>query len=383
MADSIPSFGIYLHWPFCQSRCPYCDFNAYAAVDYKMDEWEEAYLRQLDFSARETGGRVCESVFFGGGTPSLMRPSTVAAIMERISRHWKLASDAEITLEANPSSSEAEKFAGFWRAGVNRISIGVQSLRRDGLAKLGRLHSVEESRAAFEAAAKSFERVSIDLIYGRQHQSLRDWQVELREAMQWGAEHLSLYQLTIEPGTAFGSRLKAGGLDGLPGDELAADMQTAAAEICGQSGYRRYEVSNFARPNCESRHNLLYWRSQDFLGIGPGAHGRITVSGRRAATETVLSPAEWLRQVYESGSGENRRCWLSTEEQASEYLMMSLRLAEGTDLRRLQALSGSTLDAERLERFQSDRLVKISGGRLTATERGSLVLNSIVSELQP
>ncbi len=380
-ADSNPAFGIYLHWPFCESRCPYCDFNAYATADYDMDEWSEAYLRQLETAAQETGGRICESVFFGGGTPSLMRPSMVAAVLERINGLWHLPGDAEITLEANPSSSEAHRFAGYRRAGVNRLSIGVQSLRRADLASLGRLHTADEARAAFETAAGIFNRVSVDLIFGRQDQSLSSWQAELGEAVQWGAEHLSLYQLTVEPGTAFGRRREAGRLHGLPDEDLAVEMQTAAEEICSRSGYRRYEISNYARPGCECRHNLLYWRCRDFLGIGPGAHGRITVSGRRAATETRLSPEDWLRAVSESGSGESERAWLSAEEQASEYLMMSLRLAEGTDLRRLRKLSGNRLRSDRLDQLRSGGLVETAGGRLTATGRGSLLLNSIAAAL--
>ena len=310
-----------------------------------------------------------------------MHPETVDAIIERIDRHWGLLGDSEITLEANPSSSEAERFAGFSSAGVNRLSIGVQSLRDRDLAALGRLHTVEEARFAFDAAARCFDRVSIDLMYGRQHQTLADWRTELEEALGWGSDHLSLYQLTVEPDTAFGVRQSAGRLSGLADDELAAEMHLAAIDCCGRFGIRQYEVSNFCRPGGESRHNLLYWRGQDYLGIGPGAHGRFTVGGRRRATENYRSPAQWIQMVAKTGTGESKRYWLTGGEQAIEYLMMSLRLSEGSDIHRFQDMSGAPLNAGKLAMLEGDGLVRLSGGRLRATRRGGLVLNSIVAEL--
>lgn len=379
--DSIPEFGIYLHWPFCQSICPYCDFNTYTNNIVDGDAWTQAYLQQLDNSMREAGGRVCHSVFFGGGTPSLMPLAMVTAILARINKNWGLASEAEITLEANPSSSEAIKFAGFKSAGINRLSIGVQSLRNRGLAALGRLHTVADSKFAFELAAKHFKHLNIDLMFGRPEQSLKEWQEELAEATQWGAEHLSLYQLTIEPKTPFGRRHAVGKLPGLPSEELAADMQMSAAAICETSGYTRYEISNYAPSGCESRHNLLYWRGQDFLGIGPGAHGRLTIDGRRVATETHLLPAKWLESVRVYGSGESKRTILTSKEQSDEYLMMSLRLTEGTDLKRLMKLSGTKLNAERIGQLQNDGLIEVVDNRLIATKRGRMLINTLVREL--
>lgn len=310
-----------------------------------------------------------------------MEPSLIDAILARVNRYWTLADNVEITLEANPTSVEANRFADYRAAGINRVSIGVQSLRHADLLRLGRQHTSAEARVAYHTACDNFDRVSIDLIFGRQHQSLDDWQDELREALAWEAEHLSLYQLTIEPNTSFGLRHTAGKLEGLPTDELAADMQSLAESVAGQSGYRRYETSNYARQGCESRHNLLYWRCDDYLGIGPGAHGRLSLGGRRTAIETYLSPTKWLAMVAETGSGESQRVNLTADEQASEYLMMSLRLSEGTDLQRLLSLSTDIIDRAKLEQLQLDGLVRVSEGRLIATKDGSLLLNSVIQQL--
>lgn len=376
-----PSFGIYVHWPFCESKCPYCDFNTYADTKQDQNEWQLAYLRQLDTYYNESTGQNCDTIFFGGGTPSLLHPKIVAAIIERIDNHWGLAKNTEITLEANPSSSEASRFAGYSQAGINRLSIGVQSLESSGLKSLGRLHSVDDARLAFEIASQNFNRVSVDLMFGRQHQSLATWKNEIKEAAQWGAEHLSLYQLTIEPNTAFGLRHNSGLLQGLPNDDLAADMHIVAEEICSQNGYHQYEVSNFAKKGGESRHNLLYWRCEDYIGIGPGAHGRITLDNQRIATETHLSPAKWLKSVSVSGSGENQRTPLSKDDETNEYLMMSIRLTEGTDLSRIQNLTSNYRVKQRLKLLQEDNLVEVKDGRLKATRSGILVLNSIISSL--
>ena len=374
-------FGIYVHWPFCEARCPYCDFNAYAGLSFDQEEWRDAYLKSLDHALEETRGRKCVSVFFGGGTPSLLEPRVVAAIIDRAGRNWSLDEEAEITLEANPSSSERARFSEYGFAGVNRISIGVQSLSDDGLRQLGRLHDAREARLAFDAAPASFGRVSIDLIYGRQHQGLQEWREELTEALDWEPQHLSAYQLTIEPSTAFGMRHRAGRLQGLPSEELAAKMQEATVEACQGHGYRQYEVSNYALPGGESLHNLLYWRGRDYLGIGPGAHGRITVEGRRSAVETILSPKKWLGSVFERGHGEASRYWLDPETQSREYLMMSLRLTEGTDLEVYTTLAGRPLAAERVAGLEELGLVKSTGSRLMTTGAGSLVINSIIAEL--
>lgn len=376
-----PEFGIYLHWPYCQSLCPYCDFNTYAAKQIDYDAWTKAYLRQLDHSSEEIGGRDCQSVYFGGGTPSLMPPSMVGDILTRIDRHWTLSDQAEVTLEANPSSSDTQKFSDYRAAGINRLSIGVQSLRNDGLKTLGRQHTSTEAKSAFEIANRHFKRINIDLMFGRPNQSLKTWEKELEDVTLWGAGHLSLYQLTIESKTAFGLRHAAGKLPGLPTEGAAAEMHEVAEEICQSAGYRRYEVSNYAYRGHESRHNLLYWRSQDFLGVGPGAHGRLTITGQRVATETHLAPSTWLNKVGEKGSGESRRVLLSQKEQADEYLMMSLRLKEGTDLKRLMDLSVAPLNQERLNQWQTHGLIKIDHDRLFTTTRGSLLLNTLVRDL--
>ncbi len=373
--------GIYLHWPFCEARCPYCDFNAYATTEFDVDEWSRCYGIELDRLARESADRTCQTVFFGGGTPSLMPPELVASVLDRIDRDWGFANDAEITLEANPSSSDAERFAGYAAAGVNRLSIGVQSLRNTDLVRLGRLHSACEARRAVETAASQFARLSIDLMFGRPNQTLVEWRQELTETVQLGTEHLSLYQLTVEPGTMFGARLATGRLPGLPDQDLAVDLHAAAMEICGQNGLDRYEISNFARPGAQCRHNLLYWRGHDYLGIGPGAHGRMTIDGQRAATETILAPAEWLSAVSERGTGESRRNWLSPDEQASEYLMMSLRLAEGADRLRLRQLTSHIPNQEQLDLLRELGQIEVAHERLVATTGGSLVLNSLISAL--
>lgn len=379
---TIPSLGIYVHWPFCESKCPYCDFNAHADPGADQDLWLASYLRQLDSYFDETGTRHCGSVYFGGGTPSLLDPNVVGGILERIDALWGIGPGTEITLEANPSSSEAARFDGYRSVGVNRVSIGVQSLRDDDLRQLGRLHSADDARGAYEAAA-AFPRLSIDLMYGRQGQGVDAWTAELEEALAWGAEHYSLYQLTIEPGTAFGRRLKAGRLPGLPDEPLAADMFEATGAICADAGLRQYEISNFARPGGESVHNLAYWRCQDFLGVGPGAHGRISLRGLRAATEAHPEPKIWLESVAKSGTGESVREWLDSRNQAAEYLIMSMRLAEGMDLERFDSLNGDGLNPDAVDKLEAEGLAAVDRGRIRATEKGRLLLNAIVARLLP
>ena len=375
------SFGIYVHWPYCEARCPYCDFNAYVESTIDHGRWRDALARQLDHYAREYEGQDCGSIFFGGGTPSLMEPETARAVVRRISSLWNLSSDAEVTLEANPSSIESGRFAAYREAGINRVSIGVQSVRDAGLKRLGRLHSARDARNAFETARTRFDRVSIDLIYGRQGQSMSDWLSELEEAMEWLPDHLSLYQLTIEPGTPFGRLQEAGRLPGLPDSELAADMYLATLEECSRRGYANYEVSNFAKPGHESRHNLVYWNCGDYIGIGPGAHGRVTTSIGRAATETFPSPVAWLRAVEETGTGESGRTWLSRKEQAQEYLMMSLRLASGMNIERYEELAGRSVATPVVADLERRGFLLRNGSSLRATVNGALVLNTIVSEL--
>ncbi|MGR3342170.1 MAG: radical SAM family heme chaperone HemW [Paracoccaceae bacterium] len=374
-------FGLYIHWPFCQAKCPYCDFNSHVAADIDQFRWNRAYLCEIRRIGAETQGRVLNSVFFGGGTPSLMRPDLVASILETVRATWANSYDFEVTLEANPTSVEADRFAGYRDAGVNRVSIGIQALNDAALKALGRLHSVSEARAAFDLARSTFERVTFDLIYARQCQTLADWRAELSEALSMAADHLSLYQLTIEDGTAFGDRLAKGKLRGLPNDDDAADMYLATQDICQAAGMPAYEVSNHAVAGAESRHNLIYWRSGNYAGIGPGAHGRLTIDGQRMATDTPLSPSEWLERVEKTGNGENSRLPLSRADQAAEFLMMGLRLSEGISLDRYEALAGMPLQSCDIKVLQDLSLIEIDTGRLRVTQSGRPVLNAVIGEL--
>lgn len=376
-------FGLYLHWPFCASKCPYCDFNSHVAARIDQPRWKAAYLSEIDRLAAETGPRVLNTVFFGGGTPSLMEPDLVHAILERIRARWPVANDLEVTLEANPGSVEAGRFRAYAQAGVNRISMGIQALNDQDLRRLGRLHSASEARAAFEIARSVFERVSFDLIYARQYQDLAGWERELTEAANMAVDHLSLYQLTIEDGTAFGARYAAGGLKGLPDDDLSADMYLKTNEILDELGMPAYEVSNHARPGAESRHNLIYWRYGDYGGIGPGAHGRLTIDGQRHATDTLLQPEQWLDQVERTGSGEHSRQAIPAADQAGEYLMMGLRLTEGIDLDRYARLAGQPLDESSVIRLTDLGLIEIDGTRLRTTRSGRPILNALIRDLMP
>ena len=373
-------FGLYVHWPFCQAKCPYCDFNSHVSREINQSTWVRAYLSEIERLGAETRGRVLTSIFFGGGTPSLMAPETVGAVIDAARKFWPFANDIEISLEANPGSVEATRFAGYRDAGVNRISMGVQALNDEDLRRLGRIHSVSEARAAFDIARNCFDRVSFDLIYARQGQDLAHWKSELTEALSMAIDHLSLYQLTIEEGTAFGDRYARGKLRNLPSDDTAADMYQATQDICGAHGMPTYEISNHARPGAQSRHNLIYWRYGDYLGIGPGAHGRLTLDSTKYATETYMSPGKWLEQVN-LGSGESLREALPPNDMAVEYLMMSLRLAEGTDMLRYRTLAGSDLPADRVQDLVNLGMVTICDQRLRATEQGRAVLNAVLREL--
>jgi len=374
-------FGLYLHWPFCAAKCPYCDFNSHVAARVDHSRWRAAFLHEINRLSAETPGRILNTVFLGGGTPSLMPPDLVADLLDAIRAAWPLANDLEVTLEANPTSAEAGRFRAYAGAGVNRVSIGVQALNDPDLRRLGRLHSVAEALGTVEMARETFARVSFDLIYARQDQSPGDWAQELARALALGPDHLSLYQLTIEPGTAFGARHAAGGLKGLPDEDAAAEMFHLTQDLCAGAGLPAYEVSNHARPGAEARHNLVYWRSGDWGGIGPGAHGRLTLGGTRWATETPLSPEGWLQQVETQGTGESPRRAVPLAEQADELLMMGLRLAEGVDLARQARLAGQPLDAQALARLDDLGLVIRTGGRLIATPAGRAVLNGVLREL--
>jgi putative oxygen-independent coproporphyrinogen III oxidase len=374
-------FGIYLHWPFCQSKCPYCDFNSHVAERIDQSRWLRAYLAELDRLAAEVPGRLVNAVFFGGGTPSLMQPDVVAGVLERIRKLWPQANDVEVTLEANPGSIEAGRFRAYREGGVNRVSMGMQAMRDEDLRRLGRMHTVAEARAAFDIARDCFDRVSFDLIYARQDQSLADWRAELDEALAMAVDHLSLYQLTVEEGTVFAERFKRGQLRGLPDEDKAADFYEVTQEVCGAAGMQAYEVSNHARPGAESRHNQIYWRSGDWLGIGPGAHGRLTLGGRRWTTEAPRAPGEWLATVERGLAGELPREALTPGERLDEFLIMGLRLSEGIDVDRMLGLAGKRLRADIQAELESDGLILMGNGRIATTERGRLVLNHVIRRI--
>lgn len=374
-------FGLYLHWPFCASKCPYCDFNSHVAAEVDQVRWKRAYLGEIARVGAETSGRVLNTIFFGGGTPSLMDPELVAAIIETIRATWPAANDLEVTLEANPGSVEAGRFRAYADAGVNRLSMGVQALNDADLKRLGRRHTATEARAAFDIARAAFPRVSFDLIYARQDQTLPAWENELRDALAMAVDHVSLYQLTIEDGTAFGARHVAGKLRGLPDDELSADMYLITQDILSDFGMPAYEVSNHARMGAESRHNLIYWRYGDYAGIGPGAHGRLTLQGRRYATVAPRSPVAWLARVEVGGNGEAPREMLSEEEQSVEYLMMALRLSEGMDLGRYARLSGRNPPDAGIDRLEDLGMIRRDGARIMATAAGRAVLNAVIRDL--
>jgi oxygen-independent coproporphyrinogen-3 oxidase len=371
-------FGLYIHWPFCQAKCPYCDFNSHVVTHIDQDRWAAAYLSELDRVSEQTGTRTLDTVFFGGGTPSLMDPRVVDQIMDRIRRNWSLANGFEATMEANPSSVEADRFASYRLAGIDRVSLGVQALNDADLKALGRLHSTDEALRAIEIAQNAFDRVSFDLIYARQNQSLEDWATELDRALRIGTSHLSLYQLTIEDGTAFGDRYAIGKLRGLPEEDTAADMFELTQEKTTAAGLPAYEVSNHAVPGEESRHNLIYWRGGDYLGVGPGAHGRLTVGGKRFATETPLSPTVWLKAVEDTGSGSRAQSVISDSEKDTEYLMMALRTSEGADLIRLTERADLI---NSINRLRENGFLKKEATRISVPAQKRILLNAILKEL--
>lgn len=379
--DSDPGFGLYVHWPFCMAKCPYCDFNSHVASSVNHVDWADAYEREILAWAHQFPERTLGSIYLGGGTPSLMRPETVARVIEVARSAWRGVNDLEITLEANPTSVERGKFQAFAEAGVNRVSLGIQSLDDSSLRLLGRQHSAREALAAWEVAMEIFPRQSFDLIYARQYQTLADWHDELALALSFQPGHLSLYQLTIEDGTRFGDRYKLGKLPGLPEEDLGADMYFATQDICETAGLPAYEVSNHARPGQESRHNLTYWRYGDYVGVGPGAHGRVTRDGKRLATAATRAPSVWLE---ESRLGVDRLAGaetLSIDDIRAEYLLMSLRLAEGADLSRLAQLGASGPDTATIESLCSAGFLWSSETRIGATPKGRPLLNALLRDL--
>ena len=377
-----PGFGVYVHWPFCAAKCPYCDFNSHVRhqpVD--QPRFVAAFLKEMQAMRAMTGQRTVTSVFMGGGTPSLMAPETVDAILSGIAGLWNMPDGIEITLEANPSSVEAERFRGYRAAGVNRVSLGVQALNDRDLKFLGRLHDVADALKAIRLARDIFPRMSFDLIYARPDQTVEAWDRELTEAISYAVDHLSLYQLTIEEGTPFFGLHKAGKLV-VPDGEQSAVLYEATQEITEREGMPAYEVSNHARPGAESRHNLTYWRYGDYVGIGPGAHGRLTTSGARIATATERRPEAWLGLVEEQGHGMVDQEILDYQEQADELLLMGLRLKEGVDLARWQMLSGRDPDPDR-EQFLIDHgfVERLGNSRLRCTPAGMLILDAVVADL--
>jgi putative oxygen-independent coproporphyrinogen III oxidase len=376
------AFGVYIHWPFCLSKCPYCDFNSHvrhAAIDEAR--FRDAFLTEIATCAQRAPGRTVTSIFFGGGTPSLMQPATVAAILDGVARHWTVAADVEVTLEANPTSVEATRFRGYRAAGVNRVSLGVQALDDAALRRLGRTHTAQEALDAVAIARQVFGRYSFDLIYARENQSPQDWAAELKRAIGEAAEHLSLYQLTIEMDTPFAA-LRAAGKLTIPDEDRARDLYDLTQDICMGAGLPAYEVSNHARPGAECRHNLLYWRMQEYAGIGPGAHGRLDIEDRRHATATEKRPETWLMRVESLGHGLVTDELLTREEIADEFLLMGLRLAEGIDPRRYARISGRALDPRRLAILNQEGAVEITAdGRLRVTPAGFPVLDAVVADL--
>lgn len=375
------AFGIYLHWPFCQSKCPYCDFNSHVAARIDQGAWAAAFETEIARLAEETPGRLVSSVYFGGGTPSLMEPETVERILSALRAAWSFRNDVEITLEANPSSVEMARFAGYRTAGVNRVSMGFQALDDQDLRALGRLHDVGTALSALETARTVFDRVSFDLIYARQNQTLAGWESELRRALDLGPRHLSLYQLTVEEGTVFAQRLAAGGLRGLPDENLAVDLFELTQHMCEAAGLPAYEVSNHAAPGEESLHNLTYWRGGDYLGIGPGAHGRLTLGGRRHATSCPRQPQDWLLRVTAGRSGEDARDVLSAAEWAEEMILMGMRTNEGLDLAGLLARTGHSVSVSGLAELVGLGLVVEEAARIRTTAAGRLILNAVIRKL--
>ena len=375
-------FGVYIHWPFCASKCPYCDFNSHVhRGPFDEDGYVAAYEREIAHAAALAPGRVVQSIFFGGGTPSLMSPNAAGRIIDAVARHWTVEPKAEITLEANPTSVEVDRFKGFRTAGVNRVSLGVQSLREGPLAELGRRHSVDEAIAAVRIAQSVFERSSFDLIYARPKQTLEDWEDELKEALWMARGHISLYQLTIEQGTRYFDLHRAGKLQ-MPDEDLAADFYELTQELTAEAGLPAYEISNHARPGQESEHNLLYWRYGEYAGIGPGAHGRLMINNQRHATAAEKMPFDWQKKVLSAGHGMVVDDVLTWEEQGDEFLVMGLRLKEGISPSRFTAISGRQISPRQIDALKGYGFVEtLPNGNIRVTDRGWPVLDAVVADL--
>jgi len=374
-------FGIYVHWPFCAAKCPYCDFNSHVRSEIDEAGWVDAIARELAHVAALQGDARpnVEAIFFGGGTPSLMRGASVGATLEAIGKHWTLDPDVEITLEANPASADAARFRDYKAAGVNRLSLGIQALNDADLKLLGRLHNTAEAKSAIRMALATFERTSFDLIYARPEQTVGEWKNELREALDFGTEHLSLYQLTIEPATPFATLARTGALK-IPDEDRAVDLYEATQEVSEAAGLPAYEISNHARAGAQSRHNLIYWRYGDYAGVGPGAHGRVVLDGQRMATACEKLPERWREMVVREGYGFTQTPILN-EEAAREHLLMNLRLTEGLDVSAYKDRWNIALDETRINSLSEDGLLERDGTHIRATPRGRLVLNSVIAAL--
>jgi putative oxygen-independent coproporphyrinogen III oxidase len=381
VTSSEAAFGIYVHWPFCKAKCPYCDFNSHVRhQEVDTMSFARGLVSELQWFAQSTKGRTVTSIFFGGGTPSLMPPAAVASVLDEIAKLWSVAETVEITMEANPTSVEAENFRGYRLAGVNRVSVGVQALNESDLKALGRQHTPEEALRAFKLALKVFPRVSFDLIYARPNQTLDGWRAELTRALGEQEGHMSLYQLTIEPGTVYFD-LHAKGSLVIPDEDKATDMFELTQDLTEKAGLSAYEISNHASPGQESRHNLLYWRYGEYVGVGPGAHARIGEGENRRAIVMEKYPETWRKLVGEHGHGIVENTIVEPKDQASEYLIMGLRISEGIDLTRYERLNGMGMDASKIAGLKSMGLVRREGQQLMATRAGRRLLNSLITEL--
>ena len=375
------SFGVYVHWPFCAAKCPYCDFNSHVRAAVDEAGWVDGILKELDWVAAHQARRPpVETVFFGGGTPSLMSGASVGRVLQKIAALWPMANDPEITLEANPASADAGRFADYRAAGVNRVSLGVQALNDADLKKLGRLHDVAEAKRALAMAMATFDRVSLDLIYARPDQSDAQWRTELKEALAFGTEHLSLYQLTIEPETLYALLHKNGQLQ-IPDDDLAAGLYESTQELTEAAGRPAYEISNHAAPGAESRHNLVYWRYGDYAGVGPGAHGRIAIDGQRTATAAIKLPERWIDTVSRAGHGFAEQVAVHDGDAAREHLLMNLRLREGIDLAAYELRWGIRPDTAKIATLVDQGFLTLTDDSLAATASGRLLLNRVIEEL--
>jgi oxygen-independent coproporphyrinogen-3 oxidase len=375
-------FGIYVHWPFCAAKCPYCDFNSHVRSSVDEGGWVQGIVRELEHIAALQGDHrpVVRTIFFGGGTPSLMSGGAAATVLSAIARLWPMANDVEVTLESNPASADTARFADYRAAGVNRLSLGVQALNDADLKMLGRLHDVAEAKRALGFAQRTFARVSLDLIYARPGQTAAAWRTELSEALAFGTEHLSLYQLTIEPATPFAALHRTGALK-IPDEDHAAELYEVTQELADAAGVPAYEVSNHARAGAEARHNLLYWRYGAYAGVGPGAHGRLDLAGTRYATSTERLPERWRELVARQGHGVIEMAEIAREDAAREHLLMNLRLSEGIDLHAYRTRWHQAPDPARIRDLVEGGLLQFDGERLTATARGRLVLNSVIAAL--